>query len=266
MLTLFLLTALPQATYVLHASDRSTLDARQQVLLMRAIEAELKKYSGVRLVPRRETPTTECEAEPTSCFARLFAGTEADAVLTVTATHVADTDAVTLSAIALPSGEVQKTITKTATRPDSALDTVGELVQELLPSEPASAPVGVESAWRARWRPKPVPLAAFLAVGGVSFATLVSGAALGILALQANQSYQSYAAAGLPQANGTVTPISGAELIARGNRAQTFAVATNFVLVSGGVLAAAALIVGLFTDFGSDRVWKATASGALVQF
>ncbi|MCC6807336.1 MAG: hypothetical protein IT381_07920 [Deltaproteobacteria bacterium] len=259
MILLLLAVALPQSTYVLHMSDRSGVSVRQQKLLSQALTAELEKYDGVRVL-RDLAPFggTSCVEAEKTCWAKIFAGTQADGAIVVTAVSVEDTDVVTLALLDPASGDVQKMVTKSATKPEHALDLVGALVQELLPAKSTPFPSGVALEWKARWRPKPAHVAWFATTTAVSVASLAAGLGLAIAAQMRAAEYQALANSAI----GGGATVNGAQLVAIGRGANELSAASRGLIVSAGVFAAASLVLAFFTDFGSDKSW----SGAGMKF
>ncbi len=252
---LLAMTLLLDARYVVYPSEQNQITPRQQALLFRSVAVEVAKVAEV--VSTQNVNEASCAEQSASCWARLSAKLNADGAIVVRVSTVEDTDVVSLLLLDPRSGEVRKLATRSAA---NALDAVGALVADVLDASAENA--GVALDWRARWRPKPLHLSAFATTTALTGASAIVALSVGMASLRTQGEYQALA----NQGRGVdATPVSGAELQRLGRKATLESTVAMGFAIGAGVLGLTSILIGLFTDFGSDKVWL-TGSGVVAKF
>lgn len=237
-------------TFVLLARYSDDVTPRQRQIFEASLAQEIEKYDQHSVVSLdAKAQRDQCSAQP-DCLARIAEALGANRLLEAKVTRTGDLDYVSLTVLALPSGEVVGQAAGQSDQRSGATSLLGELAQKLFADAPLKKDTvaGTPPAVSKRWHPRPLPRGAFIGVAAAGAATLLTSSAFGIAALGAQNDYTAYASLGRART------IDGATLSQKADNLRTLVLTSNILLASGLGLTAISAILAIFTDWGSDKV------------
>src|SRR5262249_11195673 len=93
-----------------------------------------------------------------------------------------------------------------------------------------------------------------LTVGALAVASAIAGGVFGLLALEAQNDYQSFAKLGVPvDKGGSGQTIEGSTLVAKGHVAEQRATISTGLFIGAGGAALVTVVMALFTDWKGYR-------------
>ncbi len=229
---------------------KNELSERQHDILEALVVREIDKHEGLEAFLQRKISVPEglC-GRGEHCLAKIANALDAAYVVSLDVQRADSAEIVSAKLMALASGEVLEVAQRTAGRA-GVLALLGDVISTLFPDLPLRrlASRGVSPAEAERWRPKPLPRWVFLTAVGAAGTSLTLGLVLFAQARDAEARYGTlYDAA-------KVAYVEGGELDAIAQMNARYSSASTAFLAVAPFFAAAALLTGFWTDFGSDVV------------
>ena len=249
------------------------LPPRQLALLETALLAEIRKVEGVSVIGMSEIrqmlsfeyqrQMMGCQADG-QCLAEIAGALGVDEMVHAAVIVEGKTATFSLHRISMRQARVVGTHTKRLDRAggEELLGDVGPAVQQVFPDRALREGMtrGVDKSIALRLNPPPLPRWPFYATAGAAVLAVAGGAVAGVMAKDAQNQWNSLAQQSLSQ------PVPGAQLNDLEHTAQSRAQTANLLFITGGVLAVAAGVEALFTDWHGYRAQlEVSPTGAGVQ-
>jgi len=228
---------------------------RQRQIFSASLRTEVDKYE-VPLAEPASAPSEACEDQK-DCLARIAAALGADHLLQAKVSRTGDLDYVSLTLIALPSGEVVKQASGQADQSSGATSLLGELCGKIFTPPRSDLVVGIPADVSKRWSPRPLPKVVFFTGLGLTVAALSVGVGLSVASANAGADYRTYAD------QGQITVISGATLAEKGQHYTQITSAANALWGTAIGLGVLTALSAIFTDWGSDKVLLQVGIGSI---